>query len=723
MSGEDQCYTTGFRYFVGLHLIFCHTLGRLLRIDVGDKIAWTGSVSSNSSIYIDKPNLFGGEAKEGGIKGTVDACFGASDQPANSYLQSVLGANIPAYRGLFGLVGRKPMVSANNPYIKQWSIVGERTKFGWHDEWADIPGSDGYNDMNPAHIIYEVLTNIQWGTLGFPTVEIDVDSFEYNAQLLKSEGLGISLLWVNNTSIEEFIQIILNHIDGMVYISPSTGLLTLKLVRSDYSSGALPTLDVSNIIEMVTFNGGTRMEIINQVSVNWVDREGNGQTTTVQDIAGINRMGGQICPQVIDFVGIATADIAAKLAARELQQLCVPRASCTLIINRKNFGLSPGDCFILNWDPIGVYDMVMRVNSIEMGELTDSKIRVIAVRDVYGLGAITLTTPSNTLWTNPISEPVEAIRKKITEITYWQFVRGIFGDSAAILAELDDYSTLVTCCCSRPSTDAINYELWTRNVGASEYVRRDTDSFPYSGTLKTALVPEITSTVELIESYIDTDLVKIGDYAFIEDELVMITAIDNIALTVTVNRGILDTIPVSHSVGAYLWVHKGLYGMDPTDRTVGESVEVKILPSTGKGRLPIEDSATTTITTVGRMMRPYPPGNVKINTLRWPVSIGSSAALDITWAHRDRLTQTVTLNKQDEGDIGPEAGVTYTLRLYGESGTLKKTVTGLTGTSYSWSTEVADSGLGRLNNSVRIELESVRGAIVSLQKWNLSVIR
>jgi hypothetical protein len=85
--------------------------------------------------------------------------------------------------------------------------------------------------------------------------------------------------------------------------------------------------------------------------------------------------------------------------------------------------------------------------------------------------------------------------------------------------------------------------------------------------------------------------------------------------------------------------------------------------------------------------------------------------------------QTVSHNRQDEGNIGPEAGVTYTLRLYDETDVLRRTVTGLTGTSYTWSTEVADCGLGRLNTSLRVELESVRGTVVSLNKWNLTVER
>jgi hypothetical protein len=281
---------------------------------------------------------------------------------------------------------------------------------------------------------------------------------------------------------------------------------------------------------------------------------------------------------------------------------------------------------------------------------------------------------------------------------------------------------LVSAYCARPSSDAIDYELWDRNSGATDWINRDTDSFPFTATLLADVDPEISSTLTLAEA-IDTDLVRVGMYAALESELVAITAIDTALNTLTVDRGVLDTIPVAHATGAYLWVHQGMYGLDRTERAVGETVEVKLLPSTAQGRLELSTAPTNTFTLTGRMMRPYPPGKVQVNGSYWPASIGTAAALALTWAHRDRTVQTVSLNRQDEGNIGPETSVTYTLRLYDETGTLKKTVTGLTGTSYTWSSEVADCGLGRLNTSLRFELESVRGTVVSLNKWDLTIER
>lgn len=82
---------------------------------------------------------------------------------------------------------------------------------------------------------------------------------------------------------------------------------------------------------------------------------------------------------------------------------------------------------------------------------------------------------------------------------------------------------------------------------------------------------------------------------------------------------------------------------------------------------------------------------MKINGAAYPAVV--TGTMNLTWAHRDRLQQTASFIKQDAGNIGPEDGQTYTLRLYDEGDQLKRTETGLTVTAFSWDTEAEDCGL------------------------------
>ena len=95
-----------------------------------------------------------------------------------------------------------------------------------------------------------------------------------------------------------------------------------------------------------------------------------------------------------------------------------------------------------------------------------------------------------------------------------------------------------------------------------------------------------------------------------------------------------------------------------------------------------------------------------------------------------RIAQLVQAKPADDvrwvkEDIGPEAGTTYTLRVYNENNGLQKTVTGVTTTAWNYLTtdEATDSGLGRINGKLKIEIEAVRAGYTSWQKQTRSVDR
>jgi uncharacterized protein YegL len=78
-------------------------------------------IPANTRIRINKPALFGGESREGGIVGDIDVLMGAPDQGQNDYLAARAGANVPGYRGLCSLVLRQVYLGLN-PYLKPWAV-------------------------------------------------------------------------------------------------------------------------------------------------------------------------------------------------------------------------------------------------------------------------------------------------------------------------------------------------------------------------------------------------------------------------------------------------------------------------------------------------------------------------------------------------------------------------------------------------------------------------
>jgi len=143
MGGSSKKVTVGYKYYAGMHLVLCHGVAdKLIRIQVDDRDAWYGE-ADDESITIDKPNLFGGESREGGIKGTVDVQMGKNTQMPNSYLVSKLGSLVPAFRGVVGVVLRQVYMGLN-PYLKNWNFRVQRIhrryddQVQWYDEKAEI---------------------------------------------------------------------------------------------------------------------------------------------------------------------------------------------------------------------------------------------------------------------------------------------------------------------------------------------------------------------------------------------------------------------------------------------------------------------------------------------------------------------------------------------------------------------------------------------------------
>jgi hypothetical protein len=720
MSGgggkKSQEYTTGFWYGIGAHLALCHgPVDAVTEIRVGERLAWSGNVTSSTSIFIDNPTLFGGEEREGGVQGAVDVLLGEATQAKNDYLQSLLGTAIPAFRGVFSLVLKRVWVAAMNPYIKPWSVKARRIPKSWNPTQANIDG-----DANPAHIIRECLTNRDWG-MGYPDTDLDDPSFAAAAQTLYAEGFGLSLLWQQEETIESFVLAILKHIDGVLYVHPRTGLFTLRLARADYVLASQPLFDNRNIARIEEFSRPSWGEVTNQVTVVYRDGATDKDTSvTVQDLAGV-QLTGSVVATSVQFPGIAKAELANRVAMRELKQLSSGLAKCTFIANRQASLLNIGDVIRFTWAPYGITQMALRVARLSYGELTDGAVRVECVQDVFGLPQSVYSTPPPTAWTDPVSLPQPCPFQLLYEVPYWSVIKDFTGESQSLIGDIDDFDGLVAACGARSNLDAYGFEARVYEAGA--YQSKGFGVFTPTAILTGALPKSAINTVVGITGGIDLADVEIGTLAILDDEWVQVAALNPVAQTVTIERGLLDTVPAAHASGARLWFVDDHRHYITPEYVQGEIARVKLLPRTAKGSLAETATTQLNLTLAKRFTRPYCAGNVLIKGLRYPAAI--TGELSLSWATRNRQSQTAYLVLQTETSIAPETGQTTTLRFYNENDALVRTITGLTTTSHTWTLtqETSDSGLGRLNGRLRIEIEAERNGHVSWQKHSIEFER
>lgn len=713
-SQQPQVYV----YYLGLHFGLSHgPVDEFLEIRAGDRQAWVGSQTSSGQIYIDSPNLFGGMLKEGGIQGYADIMMGEPTQGVNAYLLAEQGNPQPAYRGLLTVCYEGGMVGANNPYPKPWSFRFRRALMGWsggtpwNPTYATITLSSGVKGMNPAHMVYEVLTNPDWG-MGYPPSALDNTVFTATALELYNEGFGICLLWNRQDSIDSFLQKIMDYTAGVLVTSPVTGLFQFTLIRGGYDPSTLPVFTRADILEVSDKEDSTLTGNVNEMWIKYYDPLSKQTQSVAMQALGSVQSQGVVISDNKDFTGIATQDLAARVCQRELAGSTVPLKRLTIKFKRTAYLMVPGGLFMLNFPAIGLTSVVMRVGEVDTGTLLNGAITITCVTDVYSMPADTYVAVQTSGWVPPSNHPVAPTIFQGYEIDFRSLYK-LLGSSGTLA--LENPTAYDGALVARPNSLCQSYALATE-VGGAAYFAYGTDQFAPTGTLGATIQPFDLSMT--LDSMIDVDNVVVPIAAYIVDgaisELVNVTAVNPSTGVCTIARGCVDTIASEHSAGVRVFFVDGTIGSDAIAYTVGETVHNKPLPNAPLGQLPVTSGVDVPVTLVGRATLPYPPAMPKINGTRYDLASPPTGPFTLSWIERNRLTQADIMVDQTQATVTPESGTTYTVKVIDTAGpTVLYTYTGITATS-----QVINVGYSA---ALSIELSSQRDGLSSLETWTIPV--
>lgn len=705
--------TTGYRYYIGLHGGICHgPVDALLEIRGGNITIWSGAQTSSGSIYISAPNAYGGDDREGGVQGTLSVMMGEATQGANSYLQAVIGGLQSAYRGLLTVVYQGGLIASNSPYPKPWSFRVRRTTKGWDSDnpWysskAAITLSNGVVGMNPAHIVYETLTNRDWG-MGYPTGIIDTATFQASADQLYTEGFGLCLMWLRTDTIENFLQSIMDYIGGVLVQSKTTGLFQLNLIRGNYNIGTLPVLTRDNLVELDSLETTTITGSTNEVVMTWFDPTSKTTKYTAVQALGAIQAQGVIVSANKDYPGIASADLAARVGQRDLRTTSVPLKRLKAKFDRNAFSFLPGDVFVFNFPDEQISSMVFRVGEVDYGTLSQGAISITAIQDVFALPDTSYVVSQTTNWTAPSNTPQPCPYFHGFEATYVECYKNLSSYDLSQLPNTAGYACMLN---SRPNGLAQYYEVWTKVLPAS-FAHHGNDNFCPTGTIQSSVGP-FDPSVTLLAG-IDLDVVAIPCYGMIQDtkdEIIYITALDPSTGIATIARGCIDTVPSAHAAGARLWLHQQYIGSDQVEYFSGETVDQRALShTTSGGSLALGLAPDINVTIAGRQALPYPPAYMTVNGTRWDQQTEITGPLALTWRERNRITQQDQMIDNTQATVTPEAGTTYTITLSDGSGTPFYTATSVTGTSWTW--PAPDD----IHTQVGIKVTAVRSGLSSYQ--------
>lgn len=690
---------------------------------IGDKDVGLPARSTNGHIDVDKPGFFGGKKKGGGLAGRIHYLFGGASQILSSELASKMGrtpTTITGYRGMLSIFftasggsNKGFQWGSNNPNVPAVAVKVKRAPKGL------VAGMIG-NDANPAAIIYEVMSNDEWGA-GYRADQFNVATFNAAAATLAAENFGMSLIWNESTDIESFVNEVLTTINANMSFNAATGQWELALLRDDYSKDGLPEITVENGI-LESFQRRTWGEMVSEITLTWrnpVNEE--DETVTQQDVSLIGIQGQNVSDGSRNFPGIRNEALAFKVAERELRQASAPLASADVSVDRSFRSIKPGKVVRLNWkdpdDPNFQIRALMRVLSVKPGKKGLPGVRLSLLEDIFSFG-VAATSSQGVVFLSPSQPPLDVSRLQIDDAPFFLVAQSL-GDNAA--RDIDGPETRLVYLLDTMLTDVRDISVEAEKTNAA-----GSDAFTQIGTaddletlvLTIPLTRETSTTLDMGNSFTDF---AIGSFVYARNgdrtELMMVTAYNG--SVATLSRGVLDTQPENWAAGTVLWcLRSDKRFLDAKARIEGDEVTYRFLPVTSQGELDSADATPRTFSAGNRMHAPLRPANIRVNGSGLPAAVLQSTAdnFNVTWANRNRITETSVVLAYDAAGVTPETDQSTSVRIVDASGTEVYSAAGLQGASH---VVTKGAGFDFTAGNYTLEVFSVRAGLESYVRSTL----
>jgi len=722
---SSDTITKGYRYSVGIQSALCRgTVNSLLRVWIGDDEVFSGTVAHGGTFTINEPELFGGEdLGSGGVVGTLKFFAGGNTQAVSSYLAQFqqVGVNLktPAYRGTCYVTSdTEPVYVGNSTSIKPWKYELRRIPNG-----LGLSGSGAVNtaDSNPMNVVYEVLTDLEWG-LAIPSSMIDTASFTAAGNTCATEGNGFSYLLDSPIEASEIIALIEQQVSGIVFFNQLTGKFQVRLARADYVLGSIPDLNDTNILEFNSFARGSWEDTTNFIRSQFNDRADNykGTFALAIDSANIRIQEGAIVSSTVSYPGVKDRDLANDLAWRDLRTLAIPLAKANITVDATNYALQPGQPIKITNADLGVNGVAFRITRIDYGEMTDNKIKLDLVEDVFYYLAASFGAPIDSGW----EPPLDNLQAFLTLET-------LKFESPRAFNARDPFSV-------GPADNRIFASARKRGVEVTFKVYQKTDGAPDSAYLQAAegvkflRIGELTSALDttgavpittlnitctpdaqarLLELFQDAPSAAVlgldlSQLVMIDNEFILVT--DASASGATVNlenvyRAVMDSPRAKHAAGADVWMLSGggfVGGVTCGPFNELASIDLKLVPRSASDIVALASCVEEEVDMAKRSRRPYPPSRVSIGGTAWATTValeqlGGGAEVTgfaSTWLRRDYRTgdgadeiAALTVDAATLFASFPTANTTvHTVRIYNDplgANTLLLTYSSLGGTS------------------------------------------
>jgi len=691
----------GFKYYLGYQYLISWSGEnmRVRHIYLNEKSVWSGDVSREAQdgavldIRIDNEELFGGPDEQGGFVGNLHVYLGSDGQDPDPWMvrqmnqssvQEELRGLTPAYR---------PYVSTVVPtaYIGKQATIPTL--------WIELQNCPNHlglgqigEDANPAEVIYEIITNNDWG-LAESQDNLDLDALTVMGKTLCEEGLGISIQLTSIIKGQSVIDNICDHINAARFSDPHTGKLVFRLIRDDYDVNTCLRLDTSNCSQIM-FTRLDWSQIISKISVDFTAADSKYEQASVptQDPAAIEINNGVQTVKSYSYTYFTTAVNALWAAKRELNTQAFPLATVTITGNRQLYNVRIGDVILLNWAPYGIKNMLIRVTDVDISKLTEGQIKLEGMEDIWGLAKTEFEYSGTTEW-----KPEDKYPAGVQDFRYLEMPYEL----------LTDINTYVAAFAAIPSIETTLWTVWREPAGGSFESTSSLSKWSPAGRLIYGM--EEFSAVEDLIGFEISDLGGIKDLAssviadiatarqgsrllVIDDEIIAYSTLLKLPnghwQVKGLLRGVCDTVPAVHNALAdVFFISAGTYqlvtGAGPVC-TFGSTTQesYNIITSSVTHTEEFDYAKVQNLQTTQRSIRPSVPGCIRItdryNTAAYQVEkvVGDLTIQFIPRNNRQSLGMVSQDDKQEywsKTDFEATAGTDYLLLLTNGSETAQFT--------------------------------------------------
>ena len=535
-------------------------------------------------------------------------------------------------------------------------------------------------DLNPAEAIYEIITNKHWGC-NYSGDRVDVRSLLELGITCEKERMGVSCVIDNVSRANDYVNKILEHINGVKYDNPLTGKLTFKLIRNDFDIDKIKTFDPNNCKEL-EFTRLDWSETSSAVSCKFTDASNKylDSELTYSDLA--NRyITGNYELKKIECPYFTTAVNAKTFAKTQLLTLGYPLSSITFTCNRLGHDLTIGEPIIITWKPYGIDRVVCRITDIDYGSLEEGEIKITAMEDVFSFEKTDYIEVETPKWTENDKLPEEVGRFLFLELPF------------EISRSLDTY---VQAIAARPSNNTIYCNIW-RHVGTSFAKTNTTDSWGTVARLSYGLEEryeddEIGFEVqpigyqgrEKIEekmNLIDSDPTAYNNRSGrnlvdIDGEIISYNSIKKLPNGAYqlkgIIRGVYDTVPKRHTTESIAYFLEYMANVNGTrevakkGNAVGEQLEIRT--QSVQKEQPFDNDKIVNFRTTRRSERPTPMANLQFGSDRgesteykysYPTTVSLAGDIAFKYNNRDKFSSAGILSQTD-----PSIDIPDTIRKY-----------------------------------------------------------